>query len=348
VVLFGGRSAEHDISCISASHVLAAVEPSRYEVVPIGITRSGRFVLAERLAEMTADGPTVDALPAMTGTASADDADLPTVVFPILHGPNGEDGTVQGMLQLAGLPYVGAGVLSSALAMDKAMAKLVMQANDIAQVGWRTIDRSVPFGATDAIAAFDELGPTLFVKPANMGSSIGVSRVMLGDGPREGPSGLVDAVAAARRFDELVVIEQGVVGRELECAVLGNDRPRASVVGEVVTDAEFYDYGDKYFDGTARTVIPAELDPDVADDARALAVRTFAALRCTGMARVDMFATDAGLLVNEVNTIPGFTPISMYPKLWEASGLGYPELIDELVSLAIEEHGRRSALATQP
>jgi D-alanine-D-alanine ligase len=359
VVLFGGRSAEHDISCISASHVLAAIDPQRYDVVPVGIDRNGRWLPAERRDELSVpeDRDPVDPLPVLTGHADASPAragsvdgealpaDIPTVVLPILHGPNGEDGTVQGLLEMAGLPYVGTGVLGSALAMDKAMAKTVLDALGIPQVPWRGFRRTDRPDEAAAKELLDELGPTVFVKPANMGSSIGVSRVT----DDAGPARLLEAIEDALRFDDEIVLEQGVVARELECAVLGNDEPRASVIGEIVTDAEFYDYADKYFDGTARTVVPAELDPAVAEEARLLAVHTFRALRCAGMARVDLFLeAERGLLVNEVNTIPGFTPISMYPKLWQASGLPYSELIDELVALALERHARHTSLAVSP
>lgn len=366
VVLFGGQSAEHDISCISASHVLAAVDPGRYEVVPIGITRDGAFVAAHPQGEvgagedtptLTATGDEIDPLPALTPGPGvgpvprpAGNEGTPTVVMPILHGPNGEDGTVQGLLEVAGVPYVGAGVLASSVAMDKAMAKVVLDACSIPQVRWHTVAPGRPFGPPDARSVLEDLGGTVFVKPANMGSSIGITKVVDRHDDR-GPAeiALTEAVSEARRYDDVVVIEEGVVAHELECAVLGNLEPRASVVGEVVTDAEFYDYDDKYFDGTSRTVIPAEIDTDLAERARTLAVRTFSALRCEGMARVDMFAEDDGaVMVNEVNTIPGFTPISMYPKLWEASGLGYSELIDELVRLALERHATRADRSTSP
>ncbi len=361
VVFFGGRSAEHDISCISASHVVAAIDPQRYEVVPVGIDRAGRWTLAEDRDELTVpEGrETVDPLVVLTGSSdqgavvstpavdgrSDPPDDVPTVVLPILHGPNGEDGTVQGLLEMAGVAYVGSGVLGSALAMDKAMAKTVLDAIGIPQVPWRAFTHRNRPDEAAAKELLEDLGPTLFVKPANMGSSIGVSKVT----DDAGPAGLLAALDEAFRYDETIVVEQGVVARELECAVLGNDVPRASVVGEIITEADFYDYSDKYFDGTARTVVPAELDERTAAVARDLAVRTFAALRCAGMARVDMFLeAERGLLVNEVNTIPGFTPISMYTKMWQASGLSYSELIDELVALAIDRHARRNALAVTP
>ena len=364
VVLFGGRSAEHDISRISASHVLRAVDPERYEVLPVGITKDGRWVLAEQAAELLgrglADelpasisiaGPDVDPLPTLTQRPLEQDAGVPgppTVVLPILHGPNGEDGTVQGLLEMAGLPYVGAGVLGSAVAMDKVMAKTVLDAAGIAQPEWRSVRATQVRGASDADRAalarrlLDELGDPVFVKPANMGSSIGVSRAA-------GEEALLAALDVAMAYDDWAVVEEAVHARELEVAVLGNDRPRASVVGEILPAAEFYDYEDKYTDGAARTVVPADLDGDLAEDLRHLAVRTFLALRAEGMARVDVFLEQdepdrpgRGILVNEINTIPGFTPISMYPMLWEESGLSYPELIDELVALALERHERRS------
>jgi len=364
VVLFGGRSAEHDISRISASHVLRAVDPDRYEVLPVGITKDGRWLVAEQAAELISRGlqaelpaslavagPDVDPLPTLTDRPlgeRAGDPPVTTVVLPILHGPNGEDGTVQGLLELAGLPYVGAGVLGSALAMDKSAAKDVLDARGIPQPRWRQL-RAVQLrdhdeGGRFAVAErlLDELGDTVFVKPANMGSSIGVSKA-------HGTEALLAALDVAFAYDDVVVIEEAVVARELEVAVLGNEAPRASVVGEIIPAADFYDYEDKYSDGVARTVVPADLDADLADELRHLAVRTFLALRAEGMARVDVFleegtpdAPGRGLLVNEINTIPGFTPISMYPMLWQESGLSYPELIDELVALALERHARRA------
>ena len=357
VVLFGGRSAEHDVSRVSASHVMSAIDPDRYEVVPVGITRDGDWQLAEQALALLADrrslppsidvaGPRADPLALATAGTDA----VRTVVIPVLHGPNGEDGTVQGLLELAGLPYVGAGVLGSAVAMDKVMAKTVLDAHGIPQPRWRAVpvnDLSAPGLAEDLLA---ELGPVVFVKPANMGSSIGVSRA-------DDVDSVLEALATAARYDELLVVEEGIGSptervRELECGVLGNLSPRASVVGEIVPAADFYDYEDKYADGKALTVIPAEIDDETSRTVRELAVHTFRALRAEGMARVDMFLTPASdpagslLLVNEINTLPGFTPISMFPMLWRASGLEYPQLIDELVRLALERHDRRSRFET--
>ncbi|MFM7062505.1 MAG: D-alanine--D-alanine ligase family protein [Actinomycetes bacterium] len=357
VVLFGGRSAEHDISRISASHVLRAVDPDRYEVVPVGITRAGRWQLAEEAAGLVRAGRQSD-LPeslAIDGTGAdpwfflhegpawaPPSPGIPTVVLPILHGPNGEDGTVQGLLEVADVPYVGAGVLGSAVAMDKATAKTLLGAHGIAQVRWCQLSQRDLDDPDLAGRLTRELGPVLFVKPANMGSSIGVVKVTEA-------AQVVPAVEHALEFDDVVVVEEGATVRELECAVLGNEDPQASVVGEIVPAADFYDFDDKYADGAAATVIPADIDPGLAEAARDLALRTYRALRAEGMARVDMFLEEPGrgLLVNEINTIPGFTPISMYPKLWDCSGLGYSALIDELVALALERHARRGQRRTE-
>ncbi len=364
VVLFGGRSAEHDVSRISATHVLRAIDPARYDVVPVGITRDGRWQIAEHAQELMAggrqdelppqldvDGPEVEPFQLTRGATDdvSSDGSAPTVVLPILHGPYGEDGTVQGLLEVAGVPYVGSGVLSSSVAMDKAMAKTVLGAHGIAQPRWRAVAKGE---AEERPSILQELvgvlGRDMFVKPANMGSSIGVSKV-------HGTDELVEALRLAFRYDDVAVVEEAVHARELECAVLGNDSPRASTIGEIVPGAEFYDYEDKYSDGVAQILIPAELDEELVEEGRQLALDAYRALRCEGMARVDLFyevdrdgdtGTGRGLMVNEVNTIPGFTPISMYPMLWEQSGLTYPALIDELVRLALERHERRSAFST--
>jgi D-alanine-D-alanine ligase len=356
VVLFGGQSAEHDVSRVTARHVLAAADPKRYDIVPVGITRNGEWVQAQAAIEALAagvdalpdslavEGPTLDPLPAL------DQAAGPVVVLPLLHGPMGEDGTVQGLLEVAGVPYVGSGVLGSAMAMDKIAAKQIADANSFAQTPWRGLHRSdlLP-GALAAAAgpvdphdlAHDVIGALLsglafpmFVKPANMGSSIGVSKARDVDQLRAG-------LAAALEHDEWIVVEEGVTAREIEVAVLGHTTsPRASVPGEIVPGADFYDYDDKYAHGVADLRVPAPLPEAVAEDARALACRVFRAYRAEGMARVDFLYEEhgRGLLLNELNTIPGFTPISMYPALWQASGLPYRALIDELVGLAIERH----------
>jgi D-alanine-D-alanine ligase len=346
VVLFGGRSAEHEVSCVTAAHVLAALDHRRYEVVPVGITPEGRWVLDKELAAAVAAGARPDRCPvAGEEVEPTEVAGGPgVVVFPLLHGPYGEDGTVQGLLEMVGVPYVGSGVLASALAMDKAMAKAVLAQAGLPQVRHlaRRHDR---LGAPEELAAEvgDRLGWPVFVKPANLGSSVGVSKV-------GGPDALASAVADALAYDEWVVIEEAVVGREIEVAVLGNQRPEASVPGEVVPGHEFYDYADKYLDDAARYLVPAPLAAPAAAEVRALAVRAYEALRCEGMARVDFFYEEGGrgFLVNEVNTIPGFTPISMFPKLWEASGVAYPALLDRLVDLALDRHRRRSGRVGRP
>ncbi len=340
VVLFGGRSAEHDVSCTTAAHVIRAADPLKYRITPIGIGRDGTWAVSASTQRALAAGP--DALPGRLDPAGASIAPTDalaghsrTVVLPLLHGPLGEDGTVQGLLELADLPYVGSGVLGSAVGMDKAMAKQVLAANGIAQAAYRAVRESDITSSTPSELAA-ELGLPVFVKPANMGSSVGVTKAKT-------LAQLRDAIAVALTYDEWVVVEEAIVGREIEVAVLGNLDPRASVPGEIVPGAEFYDYADKYLAEGSQTVVPAPLSAHHALAVRELALRVFKVLRCDGLARVDFFfeSEGRGFLCNEVNTMPGFTPISMYPKLWLASGMTYPELIDELVRLAIERHARR-------
>ena len=344
IVLFGGQSAEHDVSRSTARHVLAAVDLSKYHVEAIGITREGRWVRADdamaalhrgadALPErLVTDGPAFDLLPAVGDAA---DAGRTVVVFPLLHGPLGEDGTVQGLLELAGVPYVGAGVLSSALAMDKAKAKEVLAFNGIPQARSRAVHES-DFGDHTVSELVAALGLPAFVKPANLGSSVGVSKAKTIDALRA-------AIDLAFSYDEWIVVEEAIDGREIECAVLGNLQPRASVPGEIRPKAEFYDYDEKYVNDSADLLVPAPLSPAEVDTVQRLAIAAFKALRCEGMARVDFFYEEygRGFLVNELNTIPGFTPISMYPKMWQASGVSYTELVDELVELALERHRRR-------
>jgi len=346
VVLFGGQSAEHDVSCTSALNVLQAADHDRYDVVPVGITREGRWVSSGQAVAALEAG--ARALPSPDGAPATSEIEpLPAVagdrvvVLPLLHGPMGEDGTVQGLCELAGVPYVGAGVAASAVCMDKGLTKAVLAAHGLPHCRYVAV-READIGDHGVLAARvgDELGWPVFVKPANLGSSVGVSKV-------HGPGELSAAVAEALRFDEHLVIEEAVVGREIEVAVLGNERPRASLPGEIVPGAEFYDYDDKYLTDAADLRVPAELTDAEVAAVQHLAVEAYRAVRCDGMARVDFFyeADGRGWLVNELNTIPGFTPISMYPKLWEASGLPYPELVDELVRLAVERHERRARCA---
>lgn len=353
-VVFGGRSPEHAISCVSAGSVMRALDPERYEVVAVGITRSGRWVLAEadsaRLAIESGRLPGVDeagagvvlpADPTLGGLTMSEPGSVPRelglvdVVFPLLHGAYGEDGTVQGLLELAGVPYVGSGVLASALAMDKAMAKVVLAARGI-PVGPYTVVTDAEWLAErqSVLSTIRQLEPPVFVKPARAGSSVGITKV-------EDWRDLEAAIAAARDHDPKVVVEQGISGREIECGVLegvDDHAPQASVCAEirVVGDHQFYDFEAKYLDDATEFDVPADLPDEQAGLVRRLAVEAFQALGCEGMARVDFFVTpDGGVLVNEVNTIPGFTPVSMFPRVWAASGLAYPALVDRLVTTAL-------------
>jgi len=320
-VLRGGRSSEHEVSLRSGAAVADGLRSAGHETVDVLIARDGRW---------SCDGAEVDLRPS-AGLLGCD------VAFPVLHGPFGEDGTVQGLLELADLPFVGSGVLGSAVAMDKAMAKQVLTAAGIPQARYRTFaEHELSPGTPSDLA--DELGLPAFVKPANMGSSVGVSKAHSVEEIR-------DAIEHALTYDETIVVEEGIVGREIEVAVLGNREPEASLAGEIVPGEEFYSYDDKYVTDGAQLLIPAPLETEAMDDVRRLAIDGFRALRCEGLARVDFFyETDGaarGFLLNEINTMPGFTPISMYPKLWIHSGMSYAGLIDRLVELAIDRHGRR-------
>ena len=367
LLLFGGRSAEHDVSRVTAVAVARALDPARYEVLPVAITTDGRWLFADEARRMIERG--ADALPAAlpvegepvselgdlvaSGEHGAGEVDEHTVrpgldadvVLPLLHGPYGEDGTVQGLLELAGLPYVGAGVVGSAVGMDKVMMKRAFAACGLpiaTYASFRDGHDRVAFAAQ--VEA--EIGYPCFVKPANLGSSVGVSKA------RDRAS-FDAALDLALSFDEWAIVEEAIEGREIEVAVLGDDPPEASVPGEILPGDEFYSYADKYERADAQLLAPAPLSPEQTDDVRRLAVRAFEACRCEAMARVDFFleeqraggALGRGFLVNEVNTIPGFTPISMYPRLWEESGVSYPELLDRLIELAFARHERRAKRA---
>jgi D-alanine-D-alanine ligase len=328
-VLAGGRSSEHDISVASARSVVDALDPARYDTVVVEIDKGGRWELAGSGAEALPEA-SVETLPVVAGSAPARTLGQVDVVFPVLHGPFGEDGTVQGLLDLAGVPYVGAGVAASSLCMDKDLFKAVLR------------DRGIPVARNVTLRdgdppehAFDY---PVFVKPARLGSSVGISKVRDDDE-------LVAAVALARRHDDKVLIEEGVDGVEVECGVLGNRHPIASVVGEIVAHADWYDYSAKYDEGGMDLVVPARISPEADARVRELAVESFVATECEGMARIDFFVrTDAEVVVNEINTIPGFTATSVYAKLFEAAGIGYAELLDRLIELALERHARRSQL----
>jgi D-alanine-D-alanine ligase len=331
-VVYGGRSSEHAISCVSAGSILRHLDPARFEVIPVGIARDGSWLRADvDPDELTiADGK----LPEVTGSAGSALVGVGEilasvdVVFPVLHGPYGEDGTIQGLLELAGLPYVGAGVLASAAGMDKEFAKKLMAADGI-PVGDFVVLR--PGRAAPAAADIARLSFPLFVKPARGGSSIGVSRVA-------DPAGLSAAIAEARRHDPKVIIESAIVGRELECGVLEfpDGDVRASTIGEIrVPGVGVYDFETKYLDDAAELDVPAAVDEQTAKLLQSLAIRTFTALDCQGLARVDFFLTEDGPVVNEINTMPGFTTISMYPRMWGASGVDYQTLVGTMVETAL-------------
>src|SRR5262245_35226581 len=363
IILFGGRSAEHEISLLSARNVLTALDRTRFEPVLVGIDKAGRWHReSERTLEaaagdprgvmLDASAPAVAMEEALVARApgapgAVDDMASDDVVFPVLHGTFGEDGTVQGALELAGLAYVGAGVLGSAIGMDKDVAKRLLRDAGIPVVDFAVVTAAAfRRDPAAALGALPDLGYPRYVKPANAGSSVGVSRVA-------GPDDLPQAVGAALAFDSKALIERAVDAREIECAVLGNDDPQASVPGEIVVHHEdgFYSYDAKYVDPDgASWKIPAELPPEMTARVRAQAVATFRALELSGMARVDFFVTrdNRETYVNEVNTIPGFTAVSMYPKMWEASGLPPTKLITRLIELAIERRDARRALKTTP
>lgn len=384
-LLFGGRSVEHDVSIVSATSILGALDRDRYDVSLVGVDGDGGWHLIDADVLAAIPGASLRSvlgepdvfLPAVSGTtelrpadisavistdsstdsstematntaagegASASDANRLDVIFPIIHGRGGEDGALQGLLESADVPYVGSGVLSSAVQMDKDFAKRLLAHAGLPVTPWVTFSaahlaaRGVPACAEHAES---EIGYPAYVKPANSGSSIGISRVT-------DRSELVAAIADARRYDRKVIVEAGIDGREVEVAVLGNDVPEASVVGEIRATQSFYDYDAKYRDDATELVIPADLDPDLSDTIRRAALEAYRVLGAEGMARVD-FLVDREthqIYVNELNSLPGFTSVSMYPKLWEATGLPYPRLLDRLIELALERHADRAKLET--
>jgi len=314
-ILYGGRSGEHEVSVRSARSIMDAMDPEKYEKIEYFIDPQGKWLPKPILPEPCAQ-PDID------------------VVFPVLHGTFGEDGTVQGLLELAGLPYVGAGVLASAVSMDKDMMKRVSRERMLPIVDYLTVTREKL--CLDAIR--DALPFPMFVKPANLGSSVGISKA-------HNEAELEQALALAAQFDRKVIVERAIEGRELECSVLGNENPIASLPCEILPSKEFYDYEDKYLLDKAGTQVPADLPPERTEEVRRLAVECYRAVECEGMARVDFLleAATGKLFINEINTIPGFTSISMYPKMWEHSGISYPALIDRLIELALARHQRKKA-----
>jgi D-alanine-D-alanine ligase len=363
-VVFGGRSGEHEVSLASAASVIGALEQAGHATVPIGIARDGRWVVGgdplgalaarARLALPAAD-PTGSVKKALVGRAESghptaglqrfepagglppelrEDLD---VVIVMLHGPYGEDGTIQGLLELANLPYVGAGVMASAIGMDKAAMKDMFRAHGLPVVEYLVVLRREWQAGPEAVAAHvaTTLGFPCFVKPSNLGSSVGITKVRTA-------AELPPAICEAARHDRKIVVERAVSGREIEVSVLGNDEPRASLPGEVLYTREWYDYEAKYTEGQATLRIPAPVDPELTRQLQELALRAFRAIDCAGMARVDFFLEGERVLVNEINTIPGFTTTSAYARLWEASGVPYVELISRLIDLALERHRDRS------
>jgi D-alanine-D-alanine ligase len=345
-VLYGGPSAEHEVSCISARRVVATAVQAGFAVKVIGLTHDRQWVDASEVLRHVDD---LEALPSPDDLAQEHSAlalghlgaGLPSdaVVFPVLHGPFGEDGVLQGHLETLGVPYVGAGVLASAVCMDKGIAKSVLRDHGLPVAAWRLVTRSswTPEVMEEALEA---LGLPVFVKPANLGSSIGVSKA-------SDAAALGDAVQSAFDFDDQVILEEFVAGRELEVALLGNEDVRVTRAGEILASREFYDYDDKYVLGLAETVAPTDLKDTQLEHAQQLVHAAYRALRVEGLARIDIFLReDDEIVINEVNTMPGFTPISMFPMLWEAEGLPFHAVIEELVSLARGRHARRGALRT--
>lgn len=350
-VLFGGRSAEHEVSLRSAKNVVDALDKTKFNPILIGIDKSGKWLSGDSSQTLLqASGKSaleMDSLQESVALVAQNKAEITNftnpannqaidVVFPVLHGPYGEDGTMQGLLKLANVPFVGPGVLGSAVGMDKDVMKRLLRDAGVPVAKFLVVRDTEKISFADVVA---QLGETVVVKPANMGSSVGVSKV-------SDQAAFDIAVAESFRFDRKILIEECIIGREIECSVLGNDEPIASVPGEIVSD--FYSYDAKYSASSeAKIEIPAKLDPETQVNIQAMAVRTFQVLCCEGMGRVDFFLRENGeILVNEINTIPGFTAISMYPQMWEASGLSYTELITKLVELAIERFEKEQRLAT--
>ncbi len=353
-ILFGGRSGEHEVSVSSAGSMIRALDMEEFEVTAIGITRSGRIATGEELRVMLpadllgrvklhetgpdGEGPLGGGLSADRGRGGRD----PEIIFPLLHGPYGEDGTIQGLMEIVGLPYVGCGVLASAIGMDKDIMKRIFAQAALPIAPYRTVHRQELEAGLEAIRRELEaqFGYPVFSKPANLGSSVGVVKI-------HNAEEFDRAVLESARFDRKILIEKGIDARELECAVLGNDQPQASVVGEIIPACEFYDYDAKYVNAASRTMIPADIDEETAAKVREVSLRAFRAIDGSGLARVDFFLDrhTGDVWLNEINTMPGFTSISMYPKLWGASGVPFGDLIRRLVRLGQERFRERAAYA---
>jgi D-alanine-D-alanine ligase len=345
-IVFGGRSGEHEVSLTSAKGILNAIDKDKYEVIPIGVTKEGYWLaggdIHQRLLEAAAGHPVIEDCQAKIETSPENALALPIsdtgpldVIFPVLHGPFGEDGTVQGFLELAGVPYVGAGVTASAVGMDKAICKRIFQAHGLPVAPYQAFLRHRWQTDPEAVIATCEASFSypMFVKPANLGSSVGVHKARNGVELRR-------SLADATQYDRKVIVEQGLEAREIEVSVLGNDEPIASLPGEIIPSREFYSYAAKYIDNSSELLIPAPLSQAQVETVQQLAITAFKAIDCAGLARCDFLLEKKSgkFFINELNTMPGFTPISMYPKLWEASGLSYRELINRLIELAIERY----------
>jgi D-alanine-D-alanine ligase len=346
-IIFGGRAGEHEVSLTSAASVITALDPDEFEITVIGITKSGRLANSAEIREMLPPAllSSVHASPALEADnsgirvisgptkESTHSSKSPTIFFPLLHGPYGEDGTIQGLLEIAGAPYIGCGVLASAVGMDKDVMKRLFLQDGLPATPYRTVfAREIVNGLGDLQRSVEqEFGYPMFSKPANLGSSVGVRKI-------HSAKEFDDCLRYSAQFDRKILIEKGIDGRELECAILGNDAPRASVVGEVVSAHEFYDYDAKYLSPDSRLEIPAHIDEKISEEIRDLALRSFKAIEGSGLARVDFFLERSTnkVWINEINTMPGFTPISMYAKLWAATGVSFEELVRNLVRFGEE------------
>ncbi len=347
-LLYGGKSAEHEVSVRTAFAVIGALDFGKYEVSPIYITEQGQWIKRDALEQPVKQlsdlrleiQKSTSTTPALFTGELGNGQEEPAIIFPLLHGPNGEDGTVQGLLEVLNLPYVGNGVLASAAGMDKVIMKNIFRDAGLNQVAYVSVLRHEWEGNSEI--AYERVEATLnypcFVKPANLGSSVGISKC-------NNREELVQAFVEAFQFDRKIIVEQGVVAREIEVGILGNDDPQCSVAGEIVPKTEFYDYTAKYEDGDTALIIPAEISDETYETIKTMAIQAFKALDCSGLVRADFFLTQSGeVLINEVNTMPGFTPVSMFPLLWKHTGIDYPQLIDRLIQLGLERYQEKQQI----
>lgn len=347
-LLYGGKSAEHEVSVRTAFAVIGALDFGKYEVSPIYITEQGQWIKRDALEQPVKQlsdlrleiQKSTSTTPALFTGELGNGQEEPAIIFPLLHGPNGEDGTVQGLLEVLNLPYVGNGVLASAAGMDKVIMKNIFRDAGLKQVAYVSVLRHEWEGNSEI--AYERVEATLnypcFVKPANLGSSVGISKC-------NNREELVQAFVEAFQFDRKIIVEQGVVAREIEVGILGNDDPQCSVAGEIVPKTEFYDYTAKYEDGDTALIIPAEISDETYETIKTMAIQAFKALDCSGLVRADFFLTQSGeVLINEVNTMPGFTPVSMFPLLWKHTGIDYPQLIDRLIQLGLERYQEKQQI----